>query len=380
MINIKLKNILTFFLIITPIFATAFEATAPYAIILDYETGKFIYSKNGDSRMPPSSMSKLMSLYVIFNKLKSGEINLNDEVSISSKSWHAEGSRMFLEVGQKVKIMDLIRGIIVQSGNDACIALAEHISGSEEQFVELMNQEALQMGLKDSHFTNSTGLPAKEHFMTAHDLAILGARIISDFENFYKLFSEKDFTFNNIFQLNRNYELGLNGVDGIKTGHSNAIGYGIIISAKKDSKRLIAVVNGLPSEKERLNAAKILLNYGFDSFKRLNIADSKVPLTQIELYDNTKINAISLTDIKLILPNATNLNELKVLIQKPSHLSAPLQAFQKVANLEIYLNNELYESFDLVIETDVTKPNIITKLCNNVMYNLKNIFGKLLKN
>ena len=237
-----------FILIIFSIFifnrALALNTTASQAIIYDYETKTVIFEKNSKELVSPSSMSKIMTIYYLFKKLKDGEIELTDEFKVSKKAWKKGGSKMFVNVGESVKVEDLIRGIIVQSGNDACIVVAEAISGSEELFAEELNLLGQEIGLKNSNFTNSTGWPDPEHLMTVEDLLTLTIRTIEDFPEYYHYYAEKEFTYSNIKQNNRNPLLYSNIVsDGLKTGHTSLGGYGIVVSIKQNNRRIILVLS-----------------------------------------------------------------------------------------------------------------------------------------
>ena len=379
MIKFIINIILAFFLLLTPFFVSAYESSAQYAILYDYNLKKTIYSKNGTMPMAPSSMSKLMSLYVIFNELRDGHLKLDDLILVSDGASKMEGSRMFIESGQKVTVQDLLRGIIIQSGNDACIALAEHISGSEKAFVQLMNDHALSLNLENSHFANATGLPDPNHHMSAHDLAVLSATLIKEFAQYYPMFSEKEFTFNNITQANRNLELGgEDGVDGIKTGHTNIAGYGIVMSALKgegSNHRLIAVVNGLPTERARSDEAKALLAHGFNNFDYSKIATANVSLTKIDVFNGqeSKVDVVSLDDLGLMLPKTSTQNVVTVVIKRPKILIAPVENHQEVGKLIIYVDGDLYSEHQLVASKAIPASSYLARLFNNAYYQIKNL-------
>jgi D-alanyl-D-alanine carboxypeptidase (penicillin-binding protein 5/6) len=253
--------------------APGLDIKARQYILLDFQTGAVLDAKNADDRMPPSSMSKLMTTYVVYSALKSGKLSLNDELTVSQFAWKtggaaSGGSTMFLNPGEKVKVEDLLRGVIVQSGNDACIVLAEGLFGSEEAFADEMNRKAKELGLSGSHFMNATGLPNEQHYMTARDLATLARRLITDFPEYYPLYAETSFTYNNITQGNRNpllYRVG-SGADGLKTGHTEAAGYGLTGSAVRNGRRLIMVANGMASMRDRDEESAKLIDWGFREF------------------------------------------------------------------------------------------------------------------
>lgn len=233
-------------------------------ILMDFLSDTLIAEKDIDKKVEPASITKMMTAYVVFTELKNGNLRTDDLIRVSEKAWRTGGSKMFIEVNKTVSVSDLLKGMIIQSGNDACIAFAEHIAGTEETFTDLMNQYAKKLGMKNSHFTNSTGLPSEGHYITARDAAILAKAIIVDFPEYFPLFSEKEFTFNEITQHNRNTLLWRDpSVDGFKTGHTESAGYCLVSSAKRNGMRLIAVVMGTESQKARADESQNLLNYGF---------------------------------------------------------------------------------------------------------------------
>lgn len=255
-------------------------------ILEDFDSGRIIADKDPNKPVEPASITKLMSAYAVFKELHSGNITLSDMVTISEKAWRTPGSRMFVEVGKQVSVEDLIQGMIVQSGNDATVALAEYIAGSEDSFAALMNRHAEALGLKDTHFVNSTGLPDPQHYMTARDIALLAAAIIREFPEYYKWYSQKKFTFNDITQYNRNKLLWRDdSVDGMKTGHTDSAGYCLVTSAKKDNMRLISVVLGTDSEKARADASQALLNYGFRFYETHKLYDAGQQLATARVWE-----------------------------------------------------------------------------------------------
>lgn len=247
-----------------PVFAQGIDTTAKQAFMIDVTTGTVLLDKNADTPMPPASMSKLMTVFMLFERLKEGRLSLDDKFQVSEKAWRKGGSKMFVMVNTRVKVGDLLRGIIVQSGNDACIVVAEGLSGSEEAFAEAMTRRATEIGLTNSAFKNSTGWPAEGHYMSSRDLATLSAKLIEDFPEYYGIFAETNFTYGGIKQGNRNPLLGKNfGADGLKTGHTEASGYGLTASAIRDGRRIILVVNGLRSKRERASESARLLDWAF---------------------------------------------------------------------------------------------------------------------
>ena len=270
---------------------TELQTNAQFALMMDFETGAVLFSKDGEQLMAPASMAKLMTAAILFEKLKHGELKLEDTFTVSERAWRLsvagknESSKMFVSVGSQIKVEDLLRGIIVQSGNDACTVVAEHFSGSEEAFSELMNAEAKKVGLTNSVFKNASGLPHPEMQVTAKDLAKLAAYIIREFPEYYRFFGEREFTWNGIKQANRNLLLGTYaGADGLKTGHTAASGYGMVASAQQDGRRLILVVNGLKSEAERAAETKRLFDLGFREFRAYTLLKAGDVVGQAEVW------------------------------------------------------------------------------------------------
>ncbi|MCK5518013.1 MAG: D-alanyl-D-alanine carboxypeptidase [Alphaproteobacteria bacterium] len=289
----------------TSSYAAVISTPATHAILLDAGTGTVLLDKNADDRMPTSSMSKVMTLYMVFDALKKGQLKLNDNLLVSEKAWRMGGSKMFIKVGSKVKVEDLIRGVAIQSGNDATIALAEGIAGSEEAFAERMNSRARKLGMMNSHFMNASGWPVSDHYSTPRDLSLLAFRMMVDFPEYYHYFSEKEFTYNKIRQSNRDPLIGkVVGADGIKTGHTEIAGYGLIGSAFRDGRRLILVVNGLESKKQRAEEGRKLLEWGFRNFESKKILKKGDPVAETEVWlgQEDKVHLVSETNMTVILP------------------------------------------------------------------------------
>ncbi len=254
-------------------------------VLMDYQSGNLLANLKGDERMEPASITKLMTAYVVYKALKSGKIHLTDQVTISEKAWRTQGSKMFVKIGSQVPVEDLLMGMVVQSGNDATVALAEHVAGSEETFARLMNQEAERLGMTNSHFTNAPGMPDPNHYMSAHDIAILARALIQDFPEHYARYSVRSFKYNNIEQQNRNRLLLTDSsVDGMKTGHTESAGYCLVASAKRNDTRLISVVLGANKEKERFQASQALLNYGFSFFESRKLYDANTPIVTTRIW------------------------------------------------------------------------------------------------
>jgi len=352
-------------------FAVSIETTAKQAILYDYETKSVIFEKNSDELMSPSSMSKIMTIYYVFKKIKDGEISLDDEFEISKKAWKKGGSRMFLNYGSKVKVEDLIRGIIVQSGNDACIAIAEGISGSEELFVEELNSLGKELGLKNSSFTNSTGWPDPEHLMTIRDLLTVTIRTIEDFPEFYHYYAEKEFKFNGIKQMNRNPLLFSSlGSDGLKTGHTSLGGYGLVATVKKDDRRLILILNGLSSSRNRTKESERLIKIGFNQFKNIIVSEEANAIKEVAVWAGDKKTIKLMTNGKIILTVPKSLKkDLIYMVRYQSPILPPLEKGQKVGQLIIKKKNgESLKEYDLFSNVSVKKINFFSKIFLNLKY------------
>lgn len=330
------------FAVVMPRSASAMETAAEYAILMDYDTGTVLWGKNIDEEMYPASMSKLMTLEMLFNALREGTVSMDDEFRVSEYAWRAGGaasgsSTMFADLNSYVPVHAILRGIIVQSGNDACIATAEALSGSESAFAEAMNERAKKLGLNNSHFMNSTGWPHPEHVTTAHDLALLARHLIKDFPEYYPMFRELDFTWNGIRQGNRNPALYLDPtVDGLKTGHTQASGYGLVASAQRRGQRLILVVNGLQSEKARADESAKLLDWGFRSFKRYDLFTAGTPIDNAPVWQGTyeQVPLVAKTDISVIM-SPQQRKDMKVTVAYDTPIVAPVTAGQEAGVLKI---------------------------------------------
>ena len=352
--------------------ALALNTTASQAIIYDYETKTVIFEKNSKELVSPSSMSKIMTIYYLFKKLKDGEIKLTDEFKVSKKAWKKGGSKMFVNVGESVKVEDLIRGIIVQSGNDACIVVAEAISGSEELFAEELNLLGQEIGLKNSNFTNSTGWPDPEHLMTVEDLLTLTIRTIEDFPEYYHYYAEKEFTYSNIKQNNRNPLLYSNiESDGLKTGHTSLGGYGIVVSIKQNNRRLILVLNGLKSSKERAKESERLSKIAINQYFNYLISEEDKIIKNLNVWGGKKkyIGAIPNQKIMVTIPKKVK-NNLKMVVRYKLPLTAPLYKDKPIAELIVKKNdtNTVLSKFNLYPEEDVKKGSFFAKIYYNFKY------------
>ncbi len=313
------------------------QTIAREAIVLDADTGTVLLEKNADQRMPTSSMSKTMTMYVVFDMLKKGQLSENTSFTVSEKAWKMEGSKMFVEVGKQVTVGDLMRGVIIQSGNDATVVLAEGISGSEMAFAENLNKKAAELGMTNSHFTNASGLPDPQHYSTARDLATLATHLIRDFPEYYPLFAEKEFTYNKIKQGNRNPLLYKNiGADGVKTGHAQEAGYGVIGSGVLGNRRVVVVVNGLVDDKERAAESAKLLEWGLKNFQTRELfkANATVAEAKVVMGDADKVPLVIKDRLALTLPTASASN-IKATAVFKEPLIAPVEPGAQVGILKL---------------------------------------------
>jgi D-alanyl-D-alanine carboxypeptidase (penicillin-binding protein 5/6) len=317
--------------------AQSTDTAAEFAILMDADTGAILFEKNAAVPTAPASMSKLMTLYMVFERLRDGSLTLEDTFPVSEKAWRMGGSKMFVGVNTRIKIDDLLHGIIVQSGNDACIVVAEGLASSEEAFAEAMTRRARDMGLTASTFRNSTGWPDPEHLMSVRDIALLSRRIIREFPQFYSYFHQTEFTYNGIRQGNRNPLLyGYNGADGLKTGHTEQSGYGLAASAVRGDRRLILVVNGLESVNARAQETERLLDWGFREFGNyaLFMAGETVESAPVWLGREATVPMIVDRDIKLTLARRAR-RDLRVSLAYTTPIAAPVVAGQPIAEMRI---------------------------------------------
>lgn len=354
------------------------ESVAKQAIIYDMDSNSIIYEKNPDMLMSPSSMSKLLTVYYVFDKLKKEEISLKDKFRVSKNAWKKGGSKMFVNENSLVTIEDLLRGIIVQSGNDACITIAEGFSGSESNFANELNVLAKDIGLENSNFTNSTGWPDPEHLTTTNDLLKIAIRTIKDFPTLYKYYAEKEFTYNKIRQINRNPLLFLDkNADGLKTGHTSLGGYGLIASSNRNNRRIIIVLNGLKSSKERKFETKRLMDVAFNQYRNIVIKKEKIASENVYVWNGKKKILYFQTsdDINLTLPKSI-LNEVKFYIKYQSPMSAPIRKNSEVAELVVKnKRDELIKRFPLYASENIDEMNFIKKIYFKFKYL---IFGESL--
>ncbi len=315
----------------------AIETTAKQAYMIDAATGTVLLDKDGTKPVPPSSMSKMMTIFTVFDRIKSGRLSVQDEFLVSEKAWRMGGSKMFVEVGKKISVGDLLRGVIVQSGNDATVVLAEGVAGSEGAFADLLNAEAKRIGLKDSHFVNASGWPAEGHVMSARDLATLSLRTIRDFPELYKIYAEKVFRWHGIRQFNRNPLLKMNiGADGLKTGHTEAAGYGLAASATRGDRRLVLVLNGMGSMNERKQESARLMEWGFREFNNYTLFRKGDTVEQATVWLGTEpsVPLIVDSDLTLTLPRTAQRNA-KITVSYTGPFAAPIEAGKVLGKLTI---------------------------------------------
>jgi len=341
-----------------------FDTIARQALIIDAETDAVLLEKHADERMVPSSMLKLMTLYIIFDMLKRGRLQLKQELPISERAWKMQGSKMFVQIGTQVPVEALLRGVIVQSGNDATVALAEGVAGSEAQFVELMAAKARELGMKDSTFRNATGWPDPEQRMSSRDLAKLARRLIIDFPEYYPMFNERSFTWNGITQENRNTLLTrVPGGDGLKTGHTEEAGFGIVASAKRGNRRLIMVVNGLPSMKARGEEGERLLEWGFREFDNITLFKAGEVIEDVPVYLGTRpgVPLVGGRDVIVTVPrNWQETMQAKLRYKAP--IPAPVLKGQELGRLEISGRGVPNLSLPLLAGADVEKRGMLGRI------------------
>ena len=344
--------------------AQALDTTARNAYVIDLATDTVLLSKAADVPMPPASMSKLMTIYMVFDRLKKGSLSLDDTFLVSEKAWRKGGSKMFVKVGDRIKVSDLLRGIIVQSGNDACIVVAEGIAGSEDAFAEMMTRRAKEIGLTNSKFANATGWPNPEHYMSARDLAVLSERLVTDFPEQYKIFSEKTFTYSKITQSNRNPLLYRDiGSDGLKTGHTEEAGYGLAASAIRDGRRIVSVLNGLSSVRERSQESLRVMEWAFRTFKPYDLfkKDDVITTADIWLGDAPVVSLTIPEDLKLTLSRSAR-DKMKVTVKMNNPVAAPVKKGQRLATLVVSAPNLETREIPLLAAEDVGQLGFVGRI------------------
>ncbi|MGB8712483.1 MAG: D-alanyl-D-alanine carboxypeptidase family protein [Onishia taeanensis] len=345
-------------------------------ILMDADTGEVLVSHNADERLPPASLTKLMTAYLVEHELSRGNIARDDQVLVSEKAWRTGGSRMFIQEGSQVSVDQLLKGVIIQSGNDASVALAEHIAGGESAFADLMNQQADRMGMVNTHFANATGLPHEDHYSSAHDLSLLARHIINDYPEQYKVYAEKEYTYNDIRQPNRNRLLWRDSsVDGLKTGHTEAAGYCLVASAKRDDMRLISVVMGTNSDEARAQESQKLLSYGFRFYETMELYPQGAVLATPRIWGGEK-NTLRLgvdREVRMTVPRGRG-EELAARLNLPASIDAPVEAGERLGTLEIKLGDEVIGERPLVALESIDQGGIFKRLLDSVRRFISGLF------
>ena len=353
----------------------AIETKAKNLFLMDYDTGQYLYAKDAEKMIPPASMSKLMTVYMIFEKLKDGSLSLDDTFTVSENAWRKGGaasgsSTMFLNIGEKVRVGDLIQGIIIQSGNDACIVAAENISGSEEDFARAMTDKAQKLGLHNSSFANATGWPHPDQKMSVEDLAKLARIIIKDFPEYYYLFSERNYTHNNIRQGNRNPLLySMPEADGLKTGHTEEAGFCLAGSAKRGDRRLISIMSGLASNKERSEEAEKIMNWGFREFDNYKILKQGQKVAELPVWFGTEKNVDLLVNedvLRTIKKNKASKVKMTAVYDKP--VKAPVKQGDKLGFVRVEVPGAETVEVPLIANKDIKKLGWFGKIGENIKY------------
>ena len=338
-------------------------------VLMDFHSGTVIADKNANEHAAPASITKLMTAYLVYEALAKGTIRMDDPVTVSEAAWKTPGSRMFIEVGSKVSVDDLLKGIVVQSGNDASVALAEHVAGSEPAFVDLMNQKAAVLGMHNSHFANATGLPDDNHYMSAHDIALLSQALIRDFPEHYKMYSVSEFTYNNIKQHNRNRLLRRDAsVDGLKTGHTEDAGYCLAASALRDGMRLISVILGSDSEKQRSVQTARIFDYGFRFFSTRLLYEAMQPLYQVRVWggESKHLQLGVVRDFYVTVPRGVR-KQLEIESHVEEEIDAPVSKMQSLGVIKVSYEGKFNREEPLVATSDVMQGDIVTRMIDGFL-------------
>lgn len=344
-------------------------------LLVDHGTGQVLVSHKADERIEPASLTKLMTAYITFQALRDGSLQLDERVPVSEKAWRMTGSRMFIEPNRPVTVEELIRGMIIQSGNDACVALAERLAGSEEAFVHMMNREAERLGMKNTHFANSSGLPDPELYTTANDLALLASALIRDFPEFYRIYSAREYTYNNITQPNRNRLLWLDPtVDGMKTGYTSAAGYCLVSSAVRGPRRLISIVLGAESEAARAQESLKLLNYGFQFFDTVRLYQAGQTLSRFKVWKG-EVDAVPVgftEDFVMSLPRG-QVDRLQVALESSQPVLAPIERGQQVGTLTLTADGKEIGRYPVMALEEVKVGGFFSRLWDAIVLWIKSL-------
>ena len=333
-------------------------------VLMDPKSGRIIMEENSHERLPPASLTKMMTAYIVERELDEGRIAMSDMVPISVNAWKTEGSRTFVREGTQVSVEDLLRGVIIQSGNDASVALAEFVAGSEDAFVDIMNQQAQLLGMKDTNFENATGLPSPDHFSTAYDLAMLAQAIINDYPENYPLYAEKHFTYNNIRQPNRNSLLWRDdSVDGLKTGHTEEAGYCLVASAKRNDTRFIAVVMGTSSSEARAQEIQKMLNYGFRYYESERLFQSGQELIEARVWGGQadQLSVGMTEDVYVTIPRGSR-NDLESTVDLDSVIKAPIKVGDELGRVKVSYNGEVLVDQPVLALTEVSEGGFFKRI------------------
>ena len=374
-----LIHIAVFLLMLTPASHAAYiDTDAEVAVVIDGHTGKVLFSKDKDKKTYPASMTKIMTTLIIFEKLANETLSLDDKFLVSEKAWRErEGSSMFVEVDKEIRVEDLLRGIIVQSGNDACIVVAENIAGTEESFAKMMTQKAKEIGMKNTNFTNSTGMYDKDNYSTVYDIALLSMHLINEYPQYYHLFAETEFEWSGIKQNNRNSLLYKNmGVDGLKTGHLSKSGYGLAASAVDKNRRVISVVNGFESTHKRTQGSSRLITWAFREFTNLKLFEKEDIVGQVEISGaSSKESDVSTGEEIIITVPKSKRDGLTTNIVVDDNISAPLNAGDKVGYLEISVPGEENQTYELYATNEIDRSNIFVRFFNYLINLILSLFN-----
>ncbi len=346
-------------------------------LLIDAKSKKVLVEKNSAQRLPPASLTKIMTAYIVEEEIKSGRLKMDEAAPISVKAWRTGGSKMFIREGTEVAVSDLLKGVIIQSGNDASVALAEHIAGSEDAFADMMNQQAVALGLTNTNFLNATGLPDEEHYSTAEDLAQLTIALIQNHPEQYQLYAQRSYKFNNIDQPNRNKLLWRDrSVDGVKTGYTSAAGYCLVASAERNGVRLVSVVMGTDSDEARMRESQKLLSYGFRNFDTQTLYQEGINLQQLDIYfgQSEKIDLGVGEDITVTFPRGYY-DDIQVEMVLPEYLEAPIAVATQVGEIRLTLDDELLYSAPLQTLQAVEESNFFSRLGDSIYLFYASIFS-----
>ena len=370
MIKLTAKIFISLLFITQISFASYIDTDADMAVVIDADTGKVLYEKNKDKKTYPASMTKIMTILIVFEKLSNGTLTLDDKFLVSERAWkEREGSSMFVEVDKEIRVEDLLRGIIVQSGNDACIVIAENIAGTEDAFAKMMTVKGIEIGLKNTNFTNSTGMYNSKNFSTVHDIAVLSQYLINEFPEYYHLFAETEFEWSGIKQKNRNPLLYKNmGVDGLKTGHLSKSGYGLAASAIQNGRRIISVANGFETKQKRSQGSSRLLTWAFREFENIKLFDKNSEVGYVKIQGANKSESSVSTLNSILITVAKSKKDAIKYNAIPIDVVAPLRSGEIAAKLEVIIPKEDPIYFDLIATNNVKQTNFVMRFIN-MIYN-----------